>query len=165
MELSKVKSLTTVNTSPLLQAVAGGILLDEQGSLAGLMRRRLPFYRQNRDVMLARLAAELSGIATWNRPEGGFFLTVDLPFVFDTDCLESCARDHGVICCPMSFFALGPGRERQIRLSFSYVTPPQIEEGIARLARFVRRRAEAAQEALAAPRAGAGGAGAGAGAA
>jgi len=30
------------------------------------------------------------------------------------------------------------GRNREIRLSFSYVTPAQIEEGIARLARFVR---------------------------
>jgi (S)-3,5-dihydroxyphenylglycine transaminase len=150
-ELSKVKSLTTVNTSPLLQAVAGGILLDHQGSLAGLMREKLPFYRANRDVMLARLAAELSGIATWNHPEGGFFLAVDLPFVFDLDCLESCARDYGVICCPMTFFALSPGRERQIRLSFSYVTPQQIEEGIARLARFVRWRAGSQQAAAAPP--------------
>jgi (S)-3,5-dihydroxyphenylglycine transaminase len=150
-ELSKVKSLTTVNTSPLLQAVAGGILLENQGSLASSMRQRLPFYRRNRDVMLERLAAELSGIATWNRPQGGFFVAVDLPFVFDVDCLESCARDDGVICCPMTYFALGPGRERQIRLSFSYVSPEQIEEGVARLARFVRRRAEATRELAPAP--------------
>jgi (S)-3,5-dihydroxyphenylglycine transaminase len=143
-ELAKVKSLTTVNTSPLVQAVAGGILLENHGSLAALMRRKLPFYRANRDRMLACLAAELAGVASWNHPEGGFFLTVDLPFVFDVDSLESCARDFGVICCPMTFFALAAGREHQIRLSFSYVTPPQIEEGIARLARFVRRRAATA---------------------
>jgi len=148
-ELSKVKSLTTVNTSPILQAVAGGILLENHGSLAGLMSERLSFYRANRDRMLACLAAELSGTATWNHPEGGFFLTVDLPFPFDLDCLESCARDFGVICCPMSFFALEAGHERQIRLSFSYVTPPQIEEGIARLAHFVRQRAAAAAKSTA----------------
>jgi (S)-3,5-dihydroxyphenylglycine transaminase len=140
-ELSKVKSLTTVNTSPLLQAVAGAILLENDGSLRPLMRRKLPFYRANRDRMLACLAAQLAGVASWNRPDGGFFLTVDLPFEFDADCLETCARDFGVICCPMSFFALAPGRERQIRLSFSYVTEEQIEEGIARLAGFVRGRA------------------------
>jgi (S)-3,5-dihydroxyphenylglycine transaminase len=140
-ELSKVKSLTTVNTSPLLQAVAGAILLENGGSLRPLMRRKLPFYRANRDRMLACLGARLAGVASWNRPDGGFFLTVDLPFEFDADCLETCARDFGVICCPMSFFALTPGRERQIRLSFSYVTEEQIEEGIARLARFVRGRA------------------------
>ena len=142
-ELSKVKSLTTVNTSPIVQAIAGGILLDNQGSLAEPMRRKLPFYRGNRDRMLACLQAELAGVAAWNHPEGGFFLTLELPFAFDQSCLESCARDFGVICCPMTFFALGAGRERQIRLSFSYVTPPAIEEGIARLARFVRQRAAA----------------------
>jgi (S)-3,5-dihydroxyphenylglycine transaminase len=140
-ELSKVKSLTTVNTSPLLQAVAGGILLDNGGSLAGLVRRKLPFYRANRDRMLSCLEAELAGVASWNRPAGGFFLTVDLPFAFDLECVEACARDFGVICCPMTFFALAPGRERQVRLSFSYVTPEQIEDGVARFARFVRWRA------------------------
>jgi (S)-3,5-dihydroxyphenylglycine transaminase len=148
-ELSKVKSLTTVTTSPIMQAVAGGILLENQGSLAGLMSRKLPFYRANRDRMLACLAAELPGLASWNHPEGGFFLTVDLPFAFDPDCLETCARDFGVICCPMTFFSLGAGREHQIRLSFSYVEAPQIEEGIARLARFVRQRAAAAEVAAA----------------
>ncbi|HEY6324502.1 MAG TPA: PLP-dependent aminotransferase family protein [Thermoanaerobaculia bacterium] len=139
-ELSKIKSLTTVNTSPLLQAVAGGILLDHHGSLQPVMRDKLPFYRANRDRMLRCLAAQLSGLATWNRPEGGFFLTVDLPFAFDEACLEVCARDFGVICCPMTFFSLTAGRERQVRLSFSYVTPEQIDVGIARFARFVRSR-------------------------
>ncbi len=139
-ELSKVKSLTTVNTPPLLQAAAGGILLDTGGSLAGLVRAKLPFYRANRDRMLACLEAELAGVAGWNRPAGGFFLTVELPFEFDMACVEECARDFGVICCPMSFFALAPGRERQVRLSFSYVTEEQIEPGIARFARFVRAR-------------------------
>jgi (S)-3,5-dihydroxyphenylglycine transaminase len=143
-ELSKVKSLTTVNTSPVLQAAAGGILLENGGSLAGLVRAKLPFYRANRDRMLACLEAELAGVASWNRPAGGFFLTVDLPFVFDLACVEMCARDFGVICCPMSFFALAPGRERQARLSFSYVTEDQIATGIERFARFVRTRLEQA---------------------
>ena len=43
----------------------------------------------------------------------------------------------------MPFFAVLPGeggREREIRLSFSYVSEARIEEGIARLARFVGDR-------------------------
>lgn len=140
-ELSKVKSLTTVNTSPLLQAIAGGTLLESGGSLRELVRRKLPFYRANRDLMVECLAAQLGGLASWNRPAGGFFLTVELPFEFDATCLEECARDFGVVCCPMTFFALAAGRERQVRLSFSYVSPADIEEGIARFARFVRHRA------------------------
>lgn len=141
-ELSKVKSLTTVNTSTVVQAIAGGILLENGGSLAPLMAGKLPFYRANRDRMLACLEEGfgLGGPVSWNRPKGGFFLTVSLPFEFTPERLAECARDSGVIVCPMSFFALTAGRERQVRLSFSYVTGEQIEEGIGRFARFVHDR-------------------------
>lgn len=149
--LSKVKSLTTVNTPPLLQAVVGGTLLRTGGSLAPLMEDKIAFYGANRDRMLAALderfgagspiaEAGHAGEVRWNRPEGGFFLTVDLPFEFDREALAICARDFGVICCPMSFFSLTAGRERQIRLAFSYVTPDEIDRGIERLARFVASR-------------------------
>jgi (S)-3,5-dihydroxyphenylglycine transaminase len=143
-ELSKIKSLTTVNTSPIVQAIAGGILLETGGSLRPVVEAKLPFYRANRDRMLAALEETLGSLegVRWNRPEGGFFLTLTLPFDFTDDDLTVCARDYGVIVCPMRFFALTPGRERQVRLSFSYVTEEQIAEGIARLARFVRDRIE-----------------------
>jgi (S)-3,5-dihydroxyphenylglycine transaminase len=141
-ELSKIKSLTTVNTSPVVQAIAGGILLEARGSLRPLVAEKLPFYRANRDRMLACLEAVLGGVdgVRWNRPEGGFFLIVTLPFEFTDECLTACARDYGVIVCPLRFFALTPGRERQVRLSFSYVDEERIAEGIDRFARFVRER-------------------------
>ena len=140
VELSKVKSLTTVNTPPLLQALVGGVLLDHGGSLQPLMADKIEFYRRNRDCMLEALGRHLGDLpgVRWNRPAGGFFLTVFLPFDFDDACLRRCAADYGVICCPMSHFSLTSGRERQIRLSFSYVTPQTIELGIERLSRFVR---------------------------
>jgi (S)-3,5-dihydroxyphenylglycine transaminase len=153
-ELSKVKSLTTVTSPPPLQAIVGGILLENDCSLQALMREKLPSYRASRDQMLASLARHFGGFGDavrWNRPEGGFFLTLTLPFEFDAGCLQSAARDYGVVVCPMTFFALSPGREREVRLSFSYVTPERIEEGVERLARFVADRLEAG-----APRAAAG---------
>jgi (S)-3,5-dihydroxyphenylglycine transaminase len=139
-ELSKVKSLTTVNTSAVTQAIAGGLLIEAGGSLRPLMAEKLPFYRANRDRMLACLEEELGGVTgvRWNRPEGGFFLTLDLPFEMTDERLLACVQDYGVVVCPMRFFALAPGRERQVRLAFSYVTGEQIAEGIARFARFVR---------------------------
>lgn len=151
-ELSKVKSLTTVTTSPVVQAIAGGVLIETGGSLRPLMEEKLPSYRANRDLMLACLEESLGEVegVRWNRPEGGFFLTLDLPFEFSDECLEACARDFGVVVCPMSFFALTPGRERQVRLAFSYVGGEQIAEGVARLARFIRQRAAAGEPALSA---------------
>jgi (S)-3,5-dihydroxyphenylglycine transaminase len=148
-ELSKVKSLTTVNTPQLLQALVGGILLEQGGSLASLMAAKLPTYRARRDAMLAALDERfgrdpaLGRAVSWNRPEGGFFLTVSLPFAFGAAELDACARDFGAIVCPMPFFEVLPGRggrEREIRLSFSYVSEARIAEGIARLARFVASR-------------------------
>jgi len=159
-ELSKIKSLTTVNTPQLIQAIAGGILLEQGGSLAGLMAAKLPTYRARRDAMLRALDAHVGAdpalaAVSWNRPEGGFFLTLRLPFPFGAGELDACARDFGAIVCPMTFFAVLPerseqgGRENEIRLSFSYVSPARIDEGISRLARFVRDRVESSRSAAA----------------
>jgi (S)-3,5-dihydroxyphenylglycine transaminase len=155
-ELSKVKSLTTVNTSPVIQAIVGGSLLAAGGSLRALVAEKLPFYRANRDRMLASLKEGLGDFpgVSWNRPEGGFFLTLSLPFELTDESLTICARDYGVIVCPMSFFSLVPGRERQVRLSFSYVSEEQIAEGISRLASFVRDQAAAVLPALTTSRSG-----------
>lgn len=144
-ELSKVKGVNTVNTSSLLQAAVGGLLLGSNYSLSPLVRAKLPFYRANRDRMVACLneefgMSELRGLVRWQCPSGGFFLAVTLPFIFDEECFRTCASEYGLLCCPMSFFSLGHARDNQLRLSFSYVTPEQIDEGIRRLARFVRDR-------------------------
>ncbi len=145
-ELSKVKSMVSVTTSPLLQAIVAGTLIERDFSLLEANRERVAHYRANRDHMLAALEHYfgrdelLAARVTWNRPSGGFFLTVTLPFPFDDDCLRTCAERYGVICCPMTYFSLAPGRERQIRLSFSYVTHDEIDAGIRSLHRFVRDR-------------------------
>ena len=79
----------------------------------------------------------LAARVSWNRPAGGFFLTMTLPFEFDDEHLQRCARDYRVIVCPMSFFSPMADRRSQIRLSFSYVSPEQIDHGIERLFAFV----------------------------
>lgn len=147
--LAKVKSLTSVNTPPLMQAVVGAALLESGGSLAPLIAARLPFYRANRDRMLRSLAECFgengrAGVR-WSRPAGGFFLRLVLPFVFGQEELDRCAREYGVIVCPMSFFALTPGYEREVRLSFSCVVDSAIQEGVERLQSFVRDHAPIAE--------------------
>jgi (S)-3,5-dihydroxyphenylglycine transaminase len=140
-ELSKIKSLLTVNTSPLLQAFAAGILQKESGTLQGLMERKIKDYRRNRDIMCECLASAFSCMADlvrWNRPCGGFFLTLQLPFHFGEQELQRCASDYGVIVSPMKFFTMGGRRESQVRLSFSYESEDMIREGIRRLGSFVK---------------------------
>src|SRR5207245_4711185 len=84
--LSKVKSLLTVNTPPLIQALAAGVLMSCGGSLEPLVAPKRARYKQQRDAMVSALDDAFSPVdgITWNRPAGGFLLSLPLPFAFAT---------------------------------------------------------------------------------
>ncbi|MFC1421411.1 aminotransferase-like domain-containing protein [Streptacidiphilus cavernicola] len=155
-ELTAIKSMITVNTSPISQAVIGGIIVEQGGSLKKLIQHKAAFYQRNLQVLLGALERHFParlrprvGI-DWLAPDGGFFLVMNVPFTADQAALEVSARDFGVLWTPMSQFYAGPGGEQQIRLSFSYLDQARIEEGIDRLAAFLRSRLEP-QDRLALP--------------
>ncbi|WP_237409332.1 PLP-dependent aminotransferase family protein [Streptomyces sp. M2CJ-2] len=142
-DLAKVKSMVTVNTSSLSQAVAAGALLSADGRPSALNARAAEHYSRSMAGTLAQLDRRLPerhrrelGV-DWNRPDGGFFLTLRTGFRTGTAALERSARDFGVIWTPMEFFHPHGGGEQDIRLSISYLTPGQVDEGVERLARFV----------------------------
>jgi (S)-3,5-dihydroxyphenylglycine transaminase len=147
-ELSKIKSMVTVNTSAVAQAVVGGKLLRHDFSMADANRRETAAYLTNMRQLLdglARRFAGLNGAVTWNVPTGGFFAVVTLPFPANDAMLERSARDYRVLWTPMSHFyfvADGNGNGQgeglhQVRLACSLLTPTQIEEGLDRFAAFV----------------------------
>lgn len=137
-ELSTVKSMVTVNTSPIAQAVIGGVLVSSGFSLRAANREKTAFYRRNLTTLLAALDRRFpEPDITWNAPSGGFFAVVNVPVQADEKLLEISARDYGVLWTPMRFFYLDGGGERALRLSCSAVSPAQIEEGVRRLAAFL----------------------------
>jgi (S)-3,5-dihydroxyphenylglycine transaminase len=139
-ELSTVKSMVTVNTSPIAQAVIGGLLVESDFSLRAANRSKIDFYRRNNAELLDALTRHFppsSGV-TWNAPAGGFFAVLDVPVVADEKLLETSAERYGVLWTPMSFFYLDGGGERSIRLSFSALPPEEIREGVRRLAAVLR---------------------------
>lgn len=77
----------------------------------------------------------------WNDPDGGFFLTLDVPFAADGAALDISAKKYGVIWTPMRHFHPDDAGDRQIRLSCSCLTTDQATEGAARLARFIKDQA------------------------
>jgi (S)-3,5-dihydroxyphenylglycine transaminase len=142
-ELAKIKSMVTVNTSSLSQAVVAGSLLASEGLISELNVETAAYYGRNMRATLDELdrhfpPARRSALGVrWNRPAGGFFLTVQVPFPADNAALTRSAEEFGVIWTPMSYFYPQGGGERSIRLSISYLTTADINEGIGRLARFV----------------------------
>jgi DNA-binding transcriptional MocR family regulator len=87
-----------------------------------------------RDAMLEALERELDGRARWNRPEGGYFLWLELPDALDGAELLTRAGEAGVTFVPGADFG---GPAASARLAFSFVSPAEIDEGVRRLARLV----------------------------
>nr|WP_079036635.1 aminotransferase class I/II-fold pyridoxal phosphate-dependent enzyme [Streptomyces silaceus] len=142
-ELAKIKSMVTVNTSSLSQAAVAGALLAAGGRISELNEAAAGYYGdamratlRELDTHLPRDRREALGVR-WNEPTGGFFLTVRVPFRADNEALIRSAQEFGVIWTPMTYFYPGGGGAHGIRLSTSYLTPAQITEGTARLARFI----------------------------
>jgi (S)-3,5-dihydroxyphenylglycine transaminase len=147
-ELSKIKSMVTVNTSSLSQAVVAGALLAGGGRVAELNAKPAAHYGDAMQVALRQLDRRLPpgrrerlGVR-WNSPSGGFFLKVETGFEADEAALARAAGDFGVIWTPMRYFYPSGGGNRTMRLSISYLAPAEIEEGIDRLAAFITAETE-----------------------
>jgi DNA-binding transcriptional MocR family regulator len=142
-EIAKLKSMVTVNTSSLSQAAVAGAILSAGLRVTDLNAKTARHYGESMRLVLRELDRQLPAArraawgVSWNRPTGGFFLTVTVPFVADNAALARSAENFGVLWTPMSYFYPGGGGECSLRLSTSYLTPAEIEEGIGRLARFI----------------------------
>jgi len=125
------------------QAIAAALLA--RGRLVDRLPAVVEGYRRKRDVMLQALEREMPPGVTWTRPEGGLFLWVRLAEDVDTTALlRRAVEEEGVAYVPgVQFHCDGSGRNT-MRLNFSYPSEEEIRDGIARLARMVRRSASPA---------------------
>jgi DNA-binding transcriptional MocR family regulator len=115
-----------------------------RGNFEPNLARVRELLRARRDAMLAALERELPA-ASWSRPEGGYFLWLDFPDEADAGGLLPQAEEAGVTYVKgADFFLPGTGGRSSARLAFSFVSPEEIEEGVARLAGIVAGRPAAA---------------------
>ncbi|HLY93371.1 MAG TPA: PLP-dependent aminotransferase family protein [Gaiellaceae bacterium] len=97
--------------------------------VSGLLRTR-------RDAMLAALEEHVPEGAVWSRPQGGYFIWLDLPSAAPE---LARAQEAGVtFVTGADFFAGGRGGQQSLRLAFSFVSPEEIAEGVSRLAPLLR---------------------------
>jgi DNA-binding transcriptional MocR family regulator len=94
--------------------------------------------RERRDAMLEGLEREFPEGAAWSRPQGGYFLWLDLPAGVETDWLFDRAAEAGVAFVKGADFYLDGGGRESARLAFSFPAPDEVREGIARLGGLVR---------------------------
>jgi DNA-binding transcriptional MocR family regulator len=97
--------------------------------------------RARRDAMLEALEHDMPEGAAWSRPEGGYFIWLDLP---ETTPDLARAEAAGVTFVKgTDFFADGSGTQ-SMRLAFSFVSPDEISDGVSRLAGLLSGAAAAA---------------------
>ena len=106
-----------------------------RGSFEPNVARVIDELKARRDAMLAALEETFPAGWSWNRPEGGYFVWLELEGV-DASALAERAEDAGVVVVPgRGFFPKGSsGGDSALRLAFSYEPPARIREGIELLA-------------------------------
>ena len=92
--------------------------------------------KARRDAVITALEREIPE-ATYARPQGGYFMWVELPEGVDVAELEKAAAAREVLFVKGTDFLL-EGGENTLRLAYSGVTPEQIDEGITQLAEALR---------------------------
>lgn len=127
------RAVSTYISPPLLGQAIVHELYERDGFEPNLERIR-GILRAQRDAMLAALERELGGRATWSRPEGGYFLWLELGEEVEAGPLLDRATEAGVTFVRGADFHPGPGGESAARLAFSYEPPDRIADGVRLLA-------------------------------
>lgn len=122
-------------TSALAACMVAGYLEENLWSHISQVNARL---REKRDVVLASLKAQLGDIATWTQPRGGLFIYIRLPESTDMARLRALATPQELDYTEGQRFDAANRELKAIRLSYAHVPPPDIKEGIRRLAACVR---------------------------
>jgi 2-aminoadipate transaminase len=113
----------------------------EDGSLADLLTELRREYGARVDAMDQALREHLGDVATWRKPEGGYFFWVTLREGVDVEQLRDAARAAGTGFQSGSKCSISGGLRNCLRLSFAHYTAPEIREGIARLGQALRTTA------------------------
>jgi DNA-binding transcriptional MocR family regulator len=115
---------TSTYITPVLLGQATVHEFVSRGNFEPNLQRVRGLLGARRDAMLAALERNLQN-ARWSRPEGGYFIWLELDR--DVDAAEA----GGVTFVRGEDFG---GSANELRLAYSFVSPDEIAEGVARLA-------------------------------
>ena len=102
------------------------------------LQRAREIHRVRRDAMMDAIGRHLGGLATTPRPAGGANVWVTLDAPLDEQDLYARAVAAGVSFTRGSTMLLERTGATHLRLSFSFLAPERIDEGVRRLAEVIR---------------------------
>jgi GntR family transcriptional regulator/MocR family aminotransferase len=136
--LVNFKRLNDVATSALVQRALEAYVT--VGRYQAHLRRSCQIFHKRRDLMVSAIQRCLPSGVHFDVPQGGLFIWLQLPQELDSEELLSFAYEDGVDFAPGSpFFPDGIQGRNWLRLNFVAQEPNQIEEGIKRLAKSIKR--------------------------
>jgi len=100
----------------------------------------IKIYKNRRDTMFSALEENLSGIGTWSKPKGGFFIWLKIPDFLNTkEILADAVRNKVAFVPGTGFYADGRGKD-SARIAFCTESRENIEKGIKILAKIIKDR-------------------------
>jgi DNA-binding transcriptional MocR family regulator len=134
--LSRIKQVADLSGSQLLQAALARFA--QSGALATHMTRVRETYGDRARKLHLALERHMPPGVTWTRPQGGLSILVSLPGGLDASDLMEDAAAAGVLYTPGRMLFVGDGAAH-LRLTFGKVPTDEVDEGVRRLARVIRR--------------------------
>lgn len=134
--LSRLKRQADLSGSQVLQAALARFA--ETGSLRKHMAVVRKAYGDRLQTLLTALEKHMPDGVTWTTPRGGLALLVTLPEGLDSSSLLPESAREGVLYSPGRMFFVGDGA-RTLRLAYGNVPTQEVDAGVERLSRVVRR--------------------------
>ncbi|AMR79211.1 PLP-dependent aminotransferase family protein [Cupriavidus nantongensis] len=143
-KLCQAKQASDLHTPTFTQRVAYETVRD------GLLDTHIPtireLYGKQCQTMLDALARHMPEGVSWNAPEGGMFIWMELPEGLDSMViLEEAVRRNVAYVPGAPFYANNP-RRNTLRLAFVTVPAERIEQGVAILGELFREAIAAARQ-------------------
>ncbi|WP_296659833.1 PLP-dependent aminotransferase family protein [Paraburkholderia sp.] len=138
-KLVQAKQASDLHTPSFTQRIVHEVVKD--GFLDTHIPKIRALYRDQCEAMHAALARYMPEGVSWNKPEGGMFVWVNLPAHIDSMKLLEEAIAQNVAFVPGAPFFANEAKHNMLRLSFVTVPPEKIDEGVAKLGALIRARA------------------------
>ncbi len=140
-QLNKLKQASDLHTSSFNQMMITDFL--ENNDLDAHLQTCRQFYARQRDAMLGQLKATLPPEIRFTEPSGGMFMWLQLPERLNArELLEATIKENLVFVPGDTFFTNGQGTN-MLRLNYSNGTKAQLIEGVAILAKHIKKMIEA----------------------